>query len=71
MNTCNMHLASGKWSVHIDTMTGQGEFFGPRCQRGAVEIIGKVVCRASCWLPRQVIDALNAAGFDCGSTVVG
>ncbi len=69
-HTFNLHLASGKWSVHIDTRSGKGRFYGPCQNEGTIYVLGKVVSRADQYLPRQVIAALTDGGFDCGAVEI-
>lgn len=69
-HTYDVHLSSGKWSVHLATATGRGRFFGPRCAEGSLEFMGKVVTQVSEHLPRQVVDALSSGGFDCAGALV-
>lgn len=66
----NVHLAHGKWSVHIDTTSGRGRFYGPLQNEGTIALRGKVVVQADCHLPHQVIHALTDGGFDCGAVKV-
>ena len=66
----DVHLSSGKFSVHICSKSGRGRFYGPQQHEGTIQVFGKVVNSATCYLPRQVVQALTDGGFDCAHVEV-